>query len=155
MSESLRLIALDDEDLAILSTHLQDAVLKVGDMAYLPKAKRFAFVAARFDWLSTSHGHAERCATGLHFERVLKVSTTGFSQTDEGRFLNLLDIHFTPQDLPMGHVILTFSGGAAVKLEVECLEIQMHDLGPRWPAKATPGHRLDEDSPDQDSQSHA
>ena len=145
MSQSLRLIALDDEDLAVVSTHLQDAVLKVSDMAYLPKAKRFALVAARFDWLSTSCGKAERCATGLHFERVLKVAVTGFSQAENDRCLNLLNIEFSPLDAPAGQVILTFSGGAAVKLDVECLESQMHDLGPRWPARATPGHCLDEE----------
>jgi len=150
MSESLRLIALNDEDLAILSTHLQDAVLKVRDMAYLRETKRFALVAARFDWLSTSCGKAERCATGLHFERVLKAAITGFNLADADRCLNLLDIRFSPQDAPAGQVILTFSGGAAVKLDVECLETQMHDLGPRWPAKATPGHCLEETPEEQD-----
>jgi hypothetical protein len=144
MSQSLRLIALDHEDLAVVSTHIQDAVHKVRDMAYLPKTKRFALVAARFDWLSTSCGKPERCATGLHFERVLKATTTGFDQADADRCLNLLDIRFSSLDAPAGQVILTFSGGAAVKLDVECLETQMHDLGPRWPAKATPGHCLDE-----------
>lgn len=155
MSESLRLIALDDEDLAVISMHLQDAVLKVRDMAYLPKTKRFALVAARFDWLSTSCGKAERCATGLHFERVLKAAITGFDQADGDRCLNLLNIHFAPQDVPAGQVILTFSGGAAVKLDVECLETQMHDLGPRWPAKATPGHCLDDAPAEQDQPKHA
>ena len=46
----LKLIALDEEDLAVVSSHLQDAVVRVGDMAYLPSKKRFAAVLNRFDW---------------------------------------------------------------------------------------------------------
>ena len=47
---ALKLVALDPEDLAVLSAHLQDAIAKVGDIAYLPKEKRFAMVLNRFDW---------------------------------------------------------------------------------------------------------
>ncbi|QXX73246.1 DUF2948 family protein [Methylovirgula sp. HY1] len=144
MSEPLRLIALDEEDLAVISAHLQDAVVKVKDMAFLPQTKRFALLAARFDWLSVDSGKKERCATGLHFERVFKAAVKGFDQADGDRCLNLLSIRFFPEDAPAGQVILTFSGGAAIQLDVECLEAQMHDLGPRWPAKAQPGHCLDE-----------
>ncbi len=144
MSEPLRLIALDEEDLAVISAHLQDAVVKVKDMALLPQTKRFAMLAARFDWLGIGSGKKERCATGLHFERVLKAAAKGFDQTAGDRCLNLLSIRFLPGDAPAGQVILTFSAGAAVQLDVECLETQMHDLGPRWTAKAQPGHRFDE-----------
>ena len=67
----LKIAALDPEDLAILSAHLQDAEVKIGDMAYLPKAQRFALVASRFDWFGAGQGICERCQTGLHFERGL------------------------------------------------------------------------------------
>ena len=50
MSE-LKLIALDAEDLSVLSANLQDAVLRIADIAYLPREKRFAAIANRFDWL--------------------------------------------------------------------------------------------------------
>jgi hypothetical protein len=46
----LKLIALDEEDLAVLSSLLQDAVVRVADMTYLPGQKRFAAVLNRFDW---------------------------------------------------------------------------------------------------------
>lgn len=145
LMSDLRLIALDEEDLGVISAHLQDAVLKVRDMAYLPQSKRFALVAARFDWLAIEQGKKERCHAGLHFERVLKAEIAGFDQAKTDSCLNLLSINFIADDPPAGHVILTFSGGAAVKLTVECLEAQMHDLGTRWQAKAQPGHQcLDE-----------
>ncbi len=143
MPDCLRLIALDEEDLAIISANLQDAVIRVGDMAYLPRSKRFALVAARFDWVCAAGGKNERCQSGLHFERVLKVARSGFDQAATETRLNLLSIAFRPGDPPAGQIELTFSGGAALRLDVECLEAQLRDLGPRWKARAQPGHPLD------------
>ena len=141
-SEQLRLLAMDEEDLAVVSAHLQDAAVRVGDMAYVPRERRFALLAARFDWLSDS---CARCRTGLHFEDVTRVSLTGFTPDEPDRVLNLLSVGFTPGEAPAGTLILTFSGGAAVRLDVDCLEAQMRDLGPRWAAQHRPGHRLDDE----------
>ena len=59
----LRIAALDPEGLAILSAHLQDADIRVGDMAYLPEQRRFALAGARFDWYAATRGGCERCGT--------------------------------------------------------------------------------------------
>jgi hypothetical protein len=145
MPDCLRLIALDEEDLEVISANLQDSIVRIGDMVYLQRAKRFALVAARFDWVSAAGGCCERCQTGVHFERVLKVVHTGFDQAAADTHLNLLSMVFYPsEDPPAGQVVLTFSGGGAVRLDVECLEAQLRDLGPRWKAKAQPGHQLDD-----------
>ncbi len=144
MSELLRLIALDAEDLAIISANLQDACVKIRDMTYLPRAKRFALVASRFDWVAAAEGRNERCRAGLHFERVLKATCTGLAQDAKDECLSLLSVSYKVTDAPGGHVTLTFSGGAAVRLEVECLEAQIADIGPRWPAKSCPDHKFDE-----------
>ncbi len=145
MPDLLRLVALDSEDLAVISANLQDALIKPGDMAYLPATKRFVVVAARFDWVRAAcQGAMERCRAGMHFERVLKVSRMGFDQNNPDLILNLLSVTFNETDAPAGQVILTFSGGAAVRLDVECLEAQMRDIGPRWKAKGQPGHQLDD-----------
>ena len=137
---SLRLIALDEEDLAILSANMQDAKILVADMAYMPGQKRFALAGKRFDWARAAAGGCERCATGLHFERVLGVTRTGFAQGERNRELNLLALGFEVAAAPAGHVTLVFSGGAAVRLEIECIEAQMRDLGPRWPCDKQPAH---------------
>jgi hypothetical protein len=140
-SERLKLIALDSEDLAVLSAHLQDAILRVGDMVYLPAEQRFVLALNRFDWFSEASGGApQRAQTGLHFEKVRKVSLTGFHQDRPDDILNLLDIEFFPGEAPSGAVALVFSGGCALLLEVECLEARMADLGPRWRARLAPGH---------------
>ena len=95
---SLRLVALDSEDLAVISANLQDSLVRIGDMTYLPRSKRFALVASRFDWVSAAEGKNERCRTGLHFERVLKATCTGFDQKSKDLCLSLLSIAFMLKD---------------------------------------------------------
>ena len=139
----LALIAMDADDLSILSANLQDARIAVSDLAYLPAEKRFALIGKRFDWIKAAAGGCERAAMGLHFERVLGVARTGLEQGDGGRVLNLLAIDFLPKEAPGGSVTLTFSGNTAVRLEVECIEAQMRDLGPRFPCDKAPAHPLE------------
>ena len=140
---ALKLAALDPDDLSVFSAHLQDATVRVGDMAFLPKAQRFALVAARFDWSLSRQGLCERCSTGLHFERVSRVRRLGFDQDPE-RVLNLLAIVFVPDAAPSGTVVLSFAEGAAVRLDVECLEAALQDLGARWRVDCKPEPSLPE-----------
>jgi hypothetical protein len=138
LKNPLKLIVLDAEDLAVVSTHLQDAVARVADMAFLPGEKRFAMVMDRFDWTSLAAGVAERRRAGVHFERVLKAQTRGFDLKDRDAMFNLLAVEFAETDAPAGIVTLYFDGDVAIQLEVECLEAAMSDLGPAWPADAPP-----------------
>ena len=148
MPDLPRLIAFDAEDLAVISANLQDALIRVADMAYLPASKQFAMLAARFDWVGAAAKKAgssccERCRTGLHFGRVLKVSCLGFDHKDQALILNLLDIEFKQTEPPAGYVEFVFSGGRALRLYVECLEAEIRDLGLRWTAKSAPNHCID------------
>lgn len=127
----LKVAALDPDGLAILSAHLQDADVKVDDMAFLPEARRFALAVARFDWYAAARGRCERCGTGIHFERVTRVRRAGFAQDAEA-VMTLLAISFTPTDTPAGIVMLHFADDGAVRLDVECLEATLSDIGPRW-----------------------
>lgn len=132
----LRLMALDEADLAVLSAHAQDAVLKVGDMLFQPNVRRFVLALHRFDWLS--EGARQRVQSGLHFEHVRKVALYGFRQDRPDDTLNLLSIVFAPGDAPSGEIVLTFAGGCGVRLEVECVEARLADIGPRWPCPDAP-----------------
>lgn len=145
----LKLVALDKDDLSVLSAHLQDAVIRVGDMAYLPRERRFAAVLNRFDWESASASSSyasaglERRRTGLRFERVLEAKVHGVNLKDKSAALALLAIVFEPKggsEGVAGDVTLTFSGGAAIRLSVECVEAELKDLGAVWAAKRTPRH---------------
>lgn len=139
-ADPLKLVALDADDLAIVSAHLQDAVLKLADIVYLPKEHRFALAARRFDWEGAVQGHRRRRLTALHFDRVLAVRSSQLDKRDAERVLNLLAITFDVGQEPAGDVTLHFSEGAAIRLTVECIESQMKDLGPVWEAVATPDH---------------
>lgn len=140
IAEPLKLIALDADDLAVLSAHLQDAVLKVADIAWRPAERRFAIAARRFDWQGAQTGQKRRRLAALHFERVSAVRSSRIDKAAPDAVLNLLAITFTQGEAPAGEVTLTFSDGAAIRLDVECIEAQMKDLGPIWEAAAMPGH---------------
>ncbi|MDB5641519.1 MAG: uncharacterized protein JWN07_836 [Hyphomicrobiales bacterium] len=142
--DALRLIALDPEDLAVMSCNLQDAVVRVADLAFVPAQRRFALLASRFDWVAAEAGRQERCRAGLHFDSVVKVASTGFDRADRQMVLNLLSVSFEEAEAPAGVIELTFSGGAAIRLDVECVDAQMRDLGVRWTARHKPGHAIDD-----------
>ncbi|HRN89950.1 DUF2948 family protein [Hyphomicrobium sp.] len=144
----LKLLALDDEDLAVIAAHLQDAVLRVGDMAYLKADRRFAVVVNRFDWdhAVRSEGKTQRYIrrqTGVRVEHVLGAKVSGIDLTDKERVLSLLTLTFEPGEAPHGAVTLTFAGGGAVRLEVECLEAALNDLGAAWATRRKPEHAGD------------
>lgn len=146
----LKLIALDEDDLKVLSANLQDAVVRASDLAYVPRAKRFVLMVNRFNWqkaLDTSDavGTAgfERRMAAVRFEKVLKAQCKGLVPGAKGGVLNLLSVVFTPDVAPGGAVVLTFSGGAAIRLTVECIEAEVRDLGSAWEAKSRPEHPED------------
>lgn len=145
----LKLIALDAEDLGILSAHLQDAVVKVGELAYLPHEKRFAALLNRFDW-ATAVGSGDRRAanqrvrSALRLERVLSARLQNIDLTAKTRMLWLLAIEFEAGKSPAGSVTLIFAGNAAIRLEVECIEAELRDLGGAWRAGRRPDHDGDD-----------
>ncbi len=141
----LKLVALDEEDLQILSAHLQDAVLKVGDLHYVAREKRFILTANRFAWEAAKGGlfrkpAYQRRRAALHFNRVNAVKATGIDRDQPETVLSLLAIRFVPGDAPAGAIELTFSADAAIRLEVECVEAQLSDLGAAWEAASLPRH---------------
>jgi hypothetical protein len=138
-ADPLKLVAFDEDDLAVISTHLQDAEVTSDDMVYLPRERRFVLVLGRFDWCAAQTGATRRRQAGLHFERVLGVQHTRFDQAD-GKARSLIAIRFEPTRSPAGLVTLRFADGSAVRLEVECLEAAMKDLGPVWSCEAAPLH---------------
>ena len=142
--EPLKLVALDAEDLTVISAHMQDAVLKAGDLTYWRGENRFALLVRRFDWEGAALGEKRRRLSALQFGRVLAVQSLGVDLALKEHVLNLMSVTFTSAspalDEPEGEIVLTFSEGAGVKLSVECIEAQLTDLGPIWEAAATPGH---------------
>ncbi len=141
----LKLLALDTEDLEVISAHVQDAIVRVADMGYARGDRRFALLMNRFDWETDTarRGKGVRKRTALHFDAVQSVVTNGFDPSSAEGVLELLAITFTPIDGPAGIIELSFAGGGTVRLGVECLEARMSDLGAAWAAAAKPSHALD------------
>ena len=142
----LKLIALDGEDIQVVSAHLQDAVVMTSEIHWRPSEKRLVVGLSRFDWESANGEGPEfrRCRSALRFERVLSCKCRHVNHAaDKSEALNLLAVEFAENDPPAGVVTLTFSGGAALRLEVECLEVELADLGPAWGTEVCPAHPLD------------
>ena len=145
--QPLKLIALDQDDIAVVSTHLQDAVVKIADIIWLPSEKRLVLGLNRFDWEACGCDDPcyKRRRTALRFERVNAFRCRNVNPASKEAVLNLLAVEFDETDAPSGTVTLIFSGGAALRLEVECLECELADLGPSWTAKARPAHEVEPD----------
>jgi hypothetical protein len=146
MSEGgLNLGAEDEEDLAILSAHLQDAVMRVGDLAYLPKSRRFAAFLNRFCWEGCPENSVgERTRSGLHFNNVLKVQAMNVRQDDPDAVVELLALRFEGKGEGAGSIDLMLAGGGCIRLEVEAIDAALRDISEHWPARARPEHSLEE-----------
>jgi hypothetical protein len=146
--DELKLVALDRDDLAVVSAHVQDALVRLGDILWRPREHRFVMALNRFDWIAVADAKSgagskpeyRRCRTALRFERVLSCKCRGLDQSDKQARLNLLAVEFAEGDAPTGTVTLTFSGGAVIRLGVECLEAELADLGEIFAADGCPNH---------------
>ena len=143
----LRLIAQDAEDLKVISTLVQDAVLPVTEMSHDPKRRRFALMLNRFRWEDRAEAEAvgrayERVRSVLVIEDVLKVQSTGFDRSDKDLVLSLLSLDFTPGTEGAGRLTLTLAGDGALALEVEALEVRLDDVTRpyRAPSGRVPTH---------------
>jgi hypothetical protein len=141
----LKLVALDRDDMEVVSAHLQDAVLKAADIHWRTAEKRVVVGLNRFDW-EAANGAApqfRRRRAALRFDRVSACRCRNLDAVHKDQVLNLLAVEFEPTDQPGGVVTFTFSGGGALRLEVECLEVELADLGPCWGTGCCPEHVVD------------
>jgi hypothetical protein len=140
----LKLVALDEEDLAIISAHVQDAVTKVENLDYGRAAHQFVFSMNRFAWEAATGGlrrNNERHQSVLAFARVMGVKAHGIDPGKKDDVLSLLAIRFLAGEPPAGTIELLFAGNAAIRLEVECIEARLTDTGGAWRASSRPAHR--------------
>lgn len=141
--DSLKLLALDAEDLAVVSAHLQDAVFKTDGLAFDARQHVFSVVVNRFVWESAaSRGkNFERRRAVVAFKRVNAVRSIGIDRKDTSAVFSLLAINFTPKgEGPEGTLEVVLSGNASVALDVECVEVQLADTGGAWETSLKPRH---------------
>ena len=139
MSGRFVLKAGDAEDLEVLSARLQDAVLKLKNVSWQPKKRRFAAVVNRLQWEA---GGQTRVRAGLHFDGVLKVQSQNVKLGADEAVVSLLAVTFTPKgsDDPGGVIELVLAGGGTFRLTVECVAVELADMTSSWTARGTPDH---------------
>ena len=131
MSPQLKLIALDAEDLAVISAHVQDAHVQTSDIVWRQGEKRLVVGMNRLDWEQTLAGETSprRLIAALRFDRVLSCKSRNIDLGTPEAVLELVGIEFHPGEAPGGSAVLMFSRGEALRLDVECLECELSDLG--------------------------
>lgn len=131
-----RLRAHSLEDLSVISALVQDAIVLLGDIAYLREERSFVLAVNRFRWeAGRPGGRGERVHSGLRFDTVEKVRYRGIDRRNRSGFLSLLVIAY---DSPA--VTLHFASGGAIRLEVEEIRCALEDLSEPWPTQWTPRH---------------
>lgn len=146
-ADPLKLVAFDEDDLAVISAHVQDAVIKVSDMAYLPKERRFAIGMKRFVWegaISGRHRTFERRQSTLIFDHVRAAQCANLKRDNPNAIVELLAVVFEPGEEPGGFLILHFAGGTAVRLAAEAIEVRLADQDAAWPTRRLPVHDLND-----------
>ncbi len=139
----LRLMAGDEEDLGVISACLQDAVGKLGDMAWLPDERRFVLVVNRFVWECAGERRAGpfvRVRAGLHFDDVKAAQFQHLRTEAKEAVVELLAIRFEAAADGEGVLVLDFAGGGALRLEVESVNAYMSDISEPWRTRAKPIH---------------
>lgn len=126
-----KLIALDEDDLAVISAHVQDASVVAGDIVWRQGEKRLVVGMRRLDWDEALTGAEapRRLVSALRFDRVLACKSRDIDIAAPELALTLLGIEFHPAEAPGGNALLLFSNGGVLRLDVECLECELADLG--------------------------
>lgn len=137
MTASLKLLAEDAEDLAVVSAALQDAVTRIGDIGFEPKARRLTIQFNRYRWEA---GGGERVRSALQLGSVLRVQARRLRREAPSAVVELLAVSFEPGEAPGGAVVLSFAGGGDLRCEVECLDAVLADISEPWPTPRTPKH---------------
>jgi len=131
MNAPLKLIALDADDIAVISAHVQEARIQASDIIWRQDEKRLVIGLSRLDWEEALAGETSprRLISALRFDRVLACKSRNIDPSASQALLELVGIEFCPGQAPGGCALLMFSHGGALRLDVECLECELTDLG--------------------------
>lgn len=137
----LKLRAESAEDLAVISSLLQDAVGRTADIHWMPKKRRLVMLVNRFRWENhigdpESARACERVRTAVTLDSALSVRARGLDPRASGEVFELLALLFEPGDAPAGSLTMPMAGDAELAVSVECLDIWMADMSHPWAARA-------------------
>ena len=144
-AKNLKLIAKTEEDLRVISAHLQDAIANVFDIANLEKNKIFLMQLNRFMWEDVEKGvfrKNKRIRTVLKFENVVKVHSKNINQLKKDQFLDFLTIETNQMPDNNYEMKIVFAGDSIIKIIAEVIEVTLDDQGEAWDTKNKPKHKL-------------
>ena len=144
-AKNLKLIARTDEDLKVISAHLQDSIADIKNIAHLKKNKIFLMQLNRFMWEDVEKGvfrKNKRIRTFLKFENIIRVLSKNVNQNDKNRFLDFLAIESKLMPDKSYEIDLIFSGNSLIKIFVEVIEATLDDQGDAWESKTKPKHKF-------------
>ena len=139
--EPLRLLAEDEDDLAVISAALQDAIAKVGDIEWDARGRRVTLALNRYLWETPAGLLGNRVRTGLQFGSVLAVKSRNLRRDPPDAVIELLAVRFEPGEAPGGAIRLAFAGGGDLELTGECVDAALADVSAPWPTPSTPAHQ--------------
>ena len=141
---NLKLLALNNDDLKVLSAHLQDSIVLVKDIIFLKKSRTFLMMVNRFMWEDIERGifrENKRIRCAVKFENVLEVKSRNISQKKKDKILELLSIDSEVKNNKK-ELLITFAGNNEIVLIVEEINILLDDVGLPWKVKHVPKHQL-------------
>tara|TARA_B100000963_G_scaffold183838_1_gene159776 strand:- start:1496 stop:1939 length:444 start_codon:yes stop_codon:yes gene_type:complete len=142
--KNLKLIARTEEDLRVVSAHLQDSIASIADMANLKKNKIFLMQLNRFMWEDVEKGvfrKNKRIRTILKFENVMNVLSRNINQLKKDKFLDFLAIETNITPDKNYEMKIIFAGDAIIRVISEVIEVTLDDQGEAWDTKNKPKHK--------------
>jgi len=152
MAGLLKLRARDARDLEAVAACVQDALVALGDIKYLPRERRFGLMLNRFRWEAAPATAAERHTAGpaaasgdvgfanqgeaeyerihsvLTFDRVRAVKHKRLEEAATDGVLSLLTLRLDGR-----HLLIAFAGGGALRLEIDHIHCHLEGLGESRP----------------------
>jgi hypothetical protein len=142
---NLKLLATSDEDLRIVSAHLQDAIVSTQDIVSLEKNRIFLIQLNRFMWEDVEKGvfrKNKRIRTILKFDNVIGVLSKNIDTKKNKNFLDFLTIESNLLTDKSYEIKLIFSGDAVLKIKTEVIDVTLDDQGSPWESKTQPKHNF-------------
>ena len=143
--KNLKLIAKTDEDLRVISAHLQDSIADIKQVANLKKNKIFLMQLNRFMWEDVEKGvfrKNKRIRTILKFDNILKVNSKNIRQNGKDKFLDFLAIESNQMPDKNYEMKLIFAGDLIIKILAELIEVTLDDQGDPWDTINKPQHKV-------------
>ena len=143
-AKNLKLIAKTDEDLKVVSAHLQDSIANISDIANLIKNRIFLLQLNRFMWEDVEKGvfrKNKRIRSILKFEHVLKVNAKNINQSKKDIFLDFLTIETNIMPDNNYEMKIVFAGDSIIKVVSEVIEVTLDDQGEAWNTRNMPRHK--------------